>query len=1139
MSDGPKPRRRSLLDLPEHLMAQLALSRFTSALPSRVPAEATRQASLLDVPIDAPTSSIGPAASAPARAPGYSTAAEREADYYRSPRKAPDALAVPLNALSQFFSGENLVQPATGSAAHALETALSPAAAAVGMVPLTPGGEERAAGKLFARATEGAAAHEAGSLEHMIATAARVRPGPLEHPESYTIVPGSAWINMGTHEEPRLYHSANHISAAQSADREGVRSPFEDILYRPDMAGHVGVDAAGKPVHLTRAQVDQVLDAHPADVPIGYLPSDTKKHTTSELLDMAERTPRRAVPRGPNTDIQQIARQYTEGAGIQNEAPQLVDAVDPAFHGAVANAYDNMKLPKLGGRRSNPTQAAYDALIRETDAQHQAILDAGYRIEPVQSDPYKNSAEMMADVRDNRRLKVLASNAEHPYLTPEQNVRFRAVHDFFGHAAHGNQFGPLGEENAFRIHSGMFTPEAQAALATETRGQNSWVNFGSSMQPQKQAWSDTGTVNRMTDHSTLPVDRRPFATQKAALLPEWARDVAYPMKPNDATAIGSGRYVSRLERTIEGAKMTKGPPDQWMSYLRGQQTYPREELDWTGLEDRLHALSLPTGAGEAERVAAGKGGFYGKPRSLTRAEVLQAAREGGIKLDETRLGTGSFGGPAEPPTEYVAAGRWSRGGRNEERTFATAEERDAAINAAIDEQMQDYGSPYYVMETDASTEEHPEWAVYADGNRIDRHESHPTEDAAQAQADEYDDFAASEAYRDARREFALDGRPADGENTDPQYQQYTEPGGKNYREIVVQTAPAHPKRADLPYRSSHWEGVDNPLVHVRLNDRTGPNGKKTLFVEEIQSDWHQAGRDQGYKTSEKTREVQQRIAEQSSAMQTMRDAEKNRLRTAIPNMDELFYESTARVSLEENPAYQRLAEQTRQTGIEASQLKHYGVPNAPFKKTEDWTGLAWRRIMDEATKGGYDRVAWTTGEQQNRRYTLDTHVRALDYNPTTGRLRAWTHTQTGAGPWLDSTHRLDELPGLIGQEATDRLLASPRVPGGEGTKVHRLTGEDLHVGGSGMNAYYDEMLPRVVRDWAKKHGINAPVKQHRTLVPIGGARNALEGTNYIDVTPAMRARLRTKGQTLYNLAPIAGAGAIAAALAGRKRDTQK
>ena len=51
------------------------------------------------------------------------------------------------------------------------------------------------------------------------------------------------------------------------------------------------------------------------------------------------------------------------------------------------------------------------------------------------------------------------------------------------------------------------------------------------------------------------------------------------------------------------------------------------------------------------------------------------------------------------------------------------------------------------------------------------------------------------------------------------------------------------------FRGGHFD-EPNVLAHMRLNDRTGPYGERILFIEEIQSDWHQKGRKAGYKGSE-------------------------------------------------------------------------------------------------------------------------------------------------------------------------------------------------------------------------------------------------------------------------------------------------
>jgi non-ribosomal peptide synthetase component E (peptide arylation enzyme) len=47
-------------------------------------------------------------------------------------------------------------------------------------------------------------------------------------------------------------------------------------------------------------------------------------------------------------------------------------------------------------------------------------------------------------------------------------------------------------------------------------------------------------------------------------------------------------------------------------------------------------------------------------------------------------------------------------------------------------------------------------------------------------------------------------------------------------------------------------------------------------------------------------------------------------------------------------------------------------PDAPFKST--WHELALKRILRYAAEKGYDRIAWTTGEQQAARYDLSKHV---------------------------------------------------------------------------------------------------------------------------------------------------------------------
>lgn len=221
-----------------------------------------------------------------------------------------------------------------------------------------------------------------------------------------------------------------------------------------------------------------------------------------------------AFGRKPNSFLQGLLREYVKEAGLPPLKKTEDVAWDPARCKAIAREFD--RLPVLDD--SEFVQDAYRALADEVQAQF-TLLSKVYAFEPygdAQDVPYRDSADMMDDVARNRHLFVYEGGDDHAILSREENWMFRAVHDLFGHASWGYQFGPRGEENAWVEHSKAFTPLARAALTTETRGQNSVVNCG--------------------PHSHLPVKERPFADQKGALLPEeyWthpAFEEAYKNEP--------------------------------------------------------------------------------------------------------------------------------------------------------------------------------------------------------------------------------------------------------------------------------------------------------------------------------------------------------------------------------------------------------------------------------------------------------------------------------------------------------------------------------------------------------------------------------------------------------------------------------
>lgn len=97
---------------------------------------------------------------------------------------------------------------------------------------------------------------------------------------------------------------------------------------------------------------------------------------------------------------------------------------------------------------------------------------------------YGSSTEMIQDALGRGQLNVFSGGDPHEFLNVvdpatglNQNEMFRAVHDYTGHVVPGSRFGPSGEEIAYAAHAQQLSPLAQMALLSETRGQNSLVNY--------------------------------------------------------------------------------------------------------------------------------------------------------------------------------------------------------------------------------------------------------------------------------------------------------------------------------------------------------------------------------------------------------------------------------------------------------------------------------------------------------------------------------------------------------------------------------------------------------------------------------------------------------------------------------------
>ncbi len=382
---------------------------------------------------------------------------------------------------------------------------------------------------------------------------------------------------------------------------------------------------------------------------------------------------------------------------------------------------------------------------------------------------------------------------------------------------------------------------------------------------------------------------------------------------------------------------------------------------------------------------------------------------------------------------------------------------------------------------------------------------------------------------------------------------------------------------DKPFTSSHWD-EPNVLAHMRVNDRFLPDapepagftvrnrasgnqgprfateqealdyqktlppamqsqtqvtpipgrqpttGTRVLFAEEIQSDWHQKGRREGYREKPPT--------ELEDARQWMENTGED------VDLDTMTEAQVLDLARKNGWTYGRSAEGFG-TGFQ-------GVPNAPFKKS--WPDLVLKRLVADAIEGGYDAIAWTDGATQAARYKLSDHVDSIDVTPVNS-------DPNGNLKWRPNTKNKE-----FGSITTDRsgkiLRANPNFGDVEGKNIVEVFGKgvadqglkadtveitiqgtDLDLGGEGMKAFYDQELPRrakklfgrwgaVVEDQTFNEEATMAPNQMRSSMKYPAAKE--HNIHILRITPEMRAAIQTEGLPLYaNKSKAAGAVAMA------------
>jgi hypothetical protein len=223
-----------------------------------------------------------------------------------------------------------------------------------------------------------------------------------------------------------------------------------------------------------------------------------------------------------------------------------------------------------------------------------------------------------------------------------------------------------------------------------------------------------------------------------------------------------------------------------------------------------------------------------------------------------------------------------------------------------------------------------------------------------------------------------------------EYSDYRLPmgGAENYREFTLHIEnPKTATRYDSSKGTKHFGGGDE-LLHYRVTDRIDEDGKRVLFVEEIQSDLHSTASstksDATYELSAKER---QKIANQLEEFGLRANTKELR------GYGNFFYRGepgtggekmidigslpsiakdiragrTSKLSYEADDFVENFGlEKTKEIGDLVTKLQEGNLPDLPYKGN-DYIDLAVKDIMKLAAEGNYDRVAFTNPATQLRR----------------------------------------------------------------------------------------------------------------------------------------------------------------------------
>lgn len=854
---------------------------------------------------------------------------------------------------------------------------------------------------------------------------------------------------------------------------------------------------------------------------------------------------------GPDPAIVSIAERYAAERGIPFRRQAEYAEVDTKRAERIAAAYDAMRHDPADPKVAK----AYKELIDQTRAQYDALVAGGYQFYffDQSNDPYSNQPggfgnpyNAVRDLRANKRMAVYPTESgfgsgvtdvdvsnsplladtglQWPLGSPTGQLKrvtandlFRAVHDAFGHSLEGAGFRARGEENAWQAHVRLFTGDAVGAMTSETRGQNSWLNFG-----------PFGSKNQ-----TAKIEDTTFADQKVGLMPSWTwtEGVVSDEPVNRALAARQNRvdnassdqvdtrtmpaeFYSALDRAIAGLPEKSMKPDGWMQMMTGfinKGIIKKDEYFWSGLQQMLElqkAEQPDTSLTKADLDGMTAMGIVVSKRTLIEPTELAMKKylPPGYSVLETDEG-GEYGvdGPEyglsiEPTLQSAVSEAWQH-----YNALRIAGKQQPEVPPETPQPTR-YGPNVFKTQT------LPNAKNYRENILVVQRELRPSISAKVVYEPMINGFETKRPWT-----VVIDGETA------LRFETSGEADKGLQRELEA-------SRQENAFSKSHHEGVGGEvLLHYRTTDRD-VGGKKYLFIEELQSDWAQQGRKVGFKESitKSKEQVQKEVddarrvvaiagkelmsvfaSEATSVREDIIGFIDGRFMADVVDSPELMVEKLRRKFLSVNivdAAPQITAYMNAKTALKNAsnvrETKEAGRPTGPFvTATDPWVTLGLKQILMQAVNEGYDGVAFINGTQEAKRNEQIIPINVITYAPIGGGLYS-VYADGERYP----NFSINDIRSELGSTVAEMIEKNEGEDQGNDVRLLDLRGKN--IGAESMQRFYEGIVPLNLKKLLKKLG--GPELTTIKLENIPDPQDQIA----LDITDTLEANVR-KGLSLF------------------------